>query len=103
MRSNSGKRWVGVLLWSIAVTILSKGSGYAQLLPTGGQVSIPESSVEKPGDTGVRAHTNIQVFNPNRPPQGPPSPSRHSGDGSAIDHPLQAPSTTSGGNIVRPE
>lgn len=32
--------------------------------PRGGQVIAPDSSVEQPGDIGVRAHTNIKYFVP---------------------------------------
>jgi subtilase family serine protease len=38
-------------------------------------VYIPESSIEKPGDAGVRSHTNIRVFLPGgvKPSEAPPS------------------------------
>jgi hypothetical protein len=39
---------------------------HAQASPGGGQVTTPGSSIEKPGDSGVRAHTNIEIFRPNR-------------------------------------
>jgi kumamolisin len=39
--------------------------------PGGGTVIHPQSSAEKPGDAGVRAHTNVQVLMPN---SGLPSP-----------------------------
>ena len=58
----------------IAVATLAVSSGHAQVPSTGGQVSTPESSIEKPGDTGVRAHTNIQIFTPNRGPEGVQAP-----------------------------
>ena len=51
----------------VALPVMLGTSGVqAQAPSAGGQVSIPESSVEKPGDNGVRAHTNIQIYRPNR-------------------------------------
>ncbi len=51
----------------LAVMMLAAGSARAQVAPPqGGQVSIPNSSIEKPGDVGVRAHTNTQIFIPRR-------------------------------------
>ncbi len=49
----------------------------AQIRPVSGKVVIPDSSIEKSGDLGKRAHTNIQLFMPTRPmqnaqPLGPP-------------------------------
>jgi kumamolisin len=38
----------------------------------GGHVVIPESSIPKSGDAGVRMHTNIEIFVPNEQPQGQP-------------------------------
>jgi hypothetical protein len=52
------------------VFALIAAQGYGQTPPGGGRVSTPQSSIEKPGDTGVRAHTNIQIFTPNRGPDG---------------------------------
>jgi hypothetical protein len=40
-------------------------SATAQTPPAGGQVVVPGSSVAKPGDSGVRAHTNTLIFVPN--------------------------------------
>ena len=39
-------------------------SAPAQIRSGEGRVTIPESSKAKPGDGGVRAHTNVQVFTP---------------------------------------
>jgi kumamolisin len=36
----------------------------AQAQHRGGQVTIPESSTERKGDIGLRAHTNVKVFTP---------------------------------------
>lgn len=61
-----------------AARLLAAGVADAQAAPGGGQVVIPQSSVEKPGDIGKRAHTNIEIFVPNPgtglPPPAPPSP-----------------------------
>jgi hypothetical protein len=44
-----------------------------------GTVVTPESSVEKPGDAGKKAHTNTRIFKPDfEPPQGgQPADDRH--------------------------
>jgi kumamolisin len=49
----------------------------AQIRPISGKVFTPDSSIEKPGDLGKRAHTTIRVFLPTQPlqnaqPFGPP-------------------------------
>lgn len=100
IRPQGGKRWLGVLLRAVAVAMLSAGSGHAQPPPpAGGQVVTPGSSIEQPGDTGVRAHTNIQIFIPNQPPvPSSPSPNR---EGDAIDH--GPPRTAGTGGTVRPQ
>ena len=61
VRRNGARPWLGVF----ALALLAAGGGHAQLPPAGGQVSIPRSSVEQPGDTGARVHTNIEIFIPN--------------------------------------
>ena len=103
MRQNSGKRWVGALVWAIGVAMLAKGNGYAQPPPTGGEVITPGSRMEQPSSTGVRAHTNIQIFIPNRRAAAPPSSSRGNGGRAAIDHSPQPLETTATGAIVRPQ
>jgi len=103
MRPSSGKRWFGTLVWAIGLAMLPKGSGYAQPPPTGGEVITPGSSMERASDSGVRAHTNIQIFIPNRRAAGPPSSSRSNGGRAAVDHSLQPPETTTTGAIVRPQ
>ena len=66
-RDNAEQR-LRLLSEALMILVLSAGSGYAQP-PTGaGQISTPESSAEKPGDVGMRAHTNIEIFVPNRGP-----------------------------------
>ena len=39
----------------------------AQIRPVAGKVLVPDSSIEKPGDVGRVAHTNVQVFLPAEP------------------------------------
>ena len=69
--------------------------GEAQLAPTGGQVVTPGSSIEKPGDMGVRAHTNFQIFIPNQPPPRSGSP--------AADQVPQVPGITGTEGTARPQ
>ena len=57
-------RWV-ILLCFPALALVA-AEGYCQTPPGEGQVVTPPSSIEKPGDSGVRAHTNTQIFIPNR-------------------------------------
>ena len=62
--------------WSVlAILLLAADTGYAQVPSGAGQVWIPDSSVEKPGDVGVRAHSNIQIFSPKRRPADARTPS----------------------------
>ena len=60
----TAKRWPRLSIGWLAVAVFAAGNGYAQVPPGTGQVSTPGSSIEKPGDAGVRAHTNIQTFIP---------------------------------------
>jgi hypothetical protein len=41
---------------------------------SGGSILIPESSLEHPGDAGVRAHTNIGIYVPLGMPAKPAEP-----------------------------
>jgi len=61
----SARTWKRLSIAMLAAALLAAENGYAQVPPGAGQVSTPESSVERPGDTGVRAHTNTQIFIPN--------------------------------------
>ena len=81
------------LLIGLAVALLGAGSGYAQVPPGAGQASTPDSSIEKPGDTGVRAHTNIQIFIPNQGAKGAHAPPGGRGPGAAGSGSPQAPVT----------
>jgi hypothetical protein len=75
--------------WSVlAILLLAANTGYAQVPSGAGQVWTPGSSVEKPGDVGVRAHSNIQIFSPKRRPADARTPS---GGGAAGSAPVQLP------------
>lgn len=89
---------IGVLA---AVALLGAGNGYAQVPPGTGQVSTPGSSIEKPGDTGVRAHTNIQIFIPNHGANGAHAPPGGSGPGAASSRAPQAPGANGATNPAR--
>jgi hypothetical protein len=58
----------------LAFVLLAAGTGHAQAPPGAGQVVTPGSSVQQPEDTGVRAHTNIEIFVPNRAANGTQAP-----------------------------
>ena len=79
----------------LAVALLAAGNGYAQVPPGTGQVSTPESSIERPGDTGVRAHTNLQIFIPNEGANGAHAAPGGGGPGAAGARAPQAPGTNS--------
>lgn len=82
----SANRWPRVAFQALAIALIAAGSGRAQAPSGAGQVVTPESSTPKPGDTGVRAHTNIQIFIPNRGADGaqaPPGSSSGSPDAAA--------------------
>ena len=77
----------------LAVELLIAGSAHAQAPPGEGQVYTPQSSIEKPGDTGVRAHTNVQIFIPNRGADGAQAPPGSRAPGAAGPSSPQAPGT----------
>jgi hypothetical protein len=81
---------VGLRQWtrlSVRVAIVAAATivSAAAQPPSGGQVLVPGSSIEKPGDIGVRPHTNTLIFVPKangtitRPQTGAgaPTPSQH--------------------------
>jgi hypothetical protein len=91
-----------ICFWALAVAMLPVSAGLAQVPPGGGQVSIPSSSTEQPGDIGVRGHTNIQIFTPKRAgddAQAPP------GGGGAAPRPPPGlgPGTGGPGGSTRPQ
>ena len=76
----------------IAFELLLAGSVYAQVSPGAGQIYTPGSSIQHPGDTGVKAHTNIQIFVPNKN-GGAQVPPGNGASGAATPQPLKAPVT----------
>ena len=52
------------LAGAVALGALAAGGAYGQAMPRGGDVIIPESSLEAPADIGIRAHTNLKIFAP---------------------------------------
>ena len=100
---NGAKSWPRLTIEVLAVGLLATGYGYAQVPPGAGQVSTPESSLEKPGDTGVRAHTNTQIFIPNRGAAGTQKPPGNFGPGGAGSRPPQAPVTNGVTSPAQPQ
>jgi hypothetical protein len=82
----------------VVLALIAAAEGYGQTPPGGGQVSTPQSTIEKPGDSGVRAHTNTQIFIPNRGPDGARAPSGGSDTGAP-----QAPGVEPAGGAARPQ
>jgi len=62
MKNHSGLAAVAVALIMVSLAIVAPG----QDTPARGHVIIPHSSIALPGDAGVRAHTNLLVFVPDR-------------------------------------
>jgi kumamolisin len=52
------------LIAAAALGVLPVGGASAQLLRRGGQVEVPQSSIEQAEHIGVRAHTNLKLFVP---------------------------------------
>jgi kumamolisin len=52
------------LVGAAALGALAAGAAYGETTPRGGDMIIPESSLEGPEDIGVRAHTNFRIFVP---------------------------------------
>lgn len=77
----------------LAFALLAAGNVYAQSPPGAGQVVTPGSSIQQPGDIGVRAHTNIEIFIPNREPNDVQAPPSGTGSGPAGSRATQVPST----------
>ena len=100
---NKVNRWHCLLPQALVVALFSASIGHAQVAPGAGQVSTPESSVEKLGDVGVRSHTNIQIFTPNRGPDGAQAPSDSGSPGGAGSLSPQAPGTKGAIGSARPQ
>jgi hypothetical protein len=69
-----GKRFWTFFLAALVVIFAVSWKLAGQGLTPGGTVTKPPSSVEKPGDIGVRGHSNVEIFTPNQPgsPEPPP-------------------------------
>jgi hypothetical protein len=61
------EKTAAALAAATAVLTLSLNPGIAQNSSGAGQVLIPPSNVENPADVGNRAHTNVEVFVPEKP------------------------------------
>lgn len=83
------RHWI--TLQALVIVMVASGAGRAQVPPGAGQVTIPESSLEKPSDTGVRAHTNIEIFRPNRVPEGTDQAGSASRPGQMVPRPPVVP------------
>jgi hypothetical protein len=88
---NPTGRWWGITFLVLAIGMFAGQDGSAQAPPGTGQVSIPESSMARPRDTGVRAHTNIEIFIPNQGTPGGQTPPGKGGPGAAGSPASQPP------------
>lgn len=100
---NSARSLPRLSIAMLVVALLAAENGYAQVPPGTGQVSTPESSIEKPGDTGVRAHTNTQIFIPNQGAYGVQAPPGGGIPGVAGSRSPQAPPTNGVTSPARPQ
>jgi len=101
--SNRANRWRWMSFRAFAMAMLAAAGGSAQAQPAGGQVSTPESSIEQPGDTGVRAHTNIEIFTPKGGPAGGQAAPGGTGPGAAIPGSPPAPGPEGAAGSARPQ
>jgi len=101
--SNRANRWCWMSFQAFAMAMLAAAGGSAQAQPAGGQVSTPESSIEKPGDTGVRAHTNIEIFTPKGGPAGGQAAPGSTGPAAAIPGSPPAPGPEGAAGSARPQ
>jgi hypothetical protein len=99
----AAKRWSRFSIEVLAAALLGAGYGFAQVPPGAGQVSTPESSIEKPGDTGVRAHSNTQIFIPNQGANGAPALPGGGGPGAAGTRSPQTPGTNRATTPAQPQ
>lgn len=53
-----------LILLTAVLALITASSAFGQEKMRGGQVNIPESSLERKGDIGLRAHTNLKLFTP---------------------------------------
>jgi hypothetical protein len=87
----------------VALALPAASSAQVPPAPGGGQVAVPGSSIEKPGDTGVRAHTNVEIFIPNRGGAGVPSAPGGASSGAANAPPTAAPGAKAADGPARPQ
>jgi hypothetical protein len=100
---NRPNRWRWLSFQAFAIAALAAVGGSAQAQPAGGQVSTPGSSIEQPGDTGVRAHTNIQIFVPKGGPAGGQAAPGSAAPGAAVPGSPPAPGPEGAAGIARPQ
>ena len=93
-------RIFAICFWMISAVMLAISQGRAQVSAGEGQVSVPSSSTEQPGDTGVRGHTNVQIFIPKRAEDGACAPS---GDGGPTPRAPPTPGPEGAGGSARPQ
>jgi kumamolisin len=60
------KRSISLLTIAAATLFLLSASSTPLLAQSGDRIIIPDSSIERPGDIGVRAHTNISMVLPEK-------------------------------------
>jgi hypothetical protein len=89
-----------ICFWIIAAVVLGASHGRAQVPAGEGQVSVPSSSTEQPGDTGVRGHTNVQIFIPKTAEDDARAPL---GGGGATSRAPPAPGPEGAGGSARPQ
>jgi hypothetical protein len=102
-RWKCARSWPRLSIALLAFALLGPNNGYAQVPPGAGQISTPESSIEKPGDAGVRAHTNTQIFIPNQGAYGAQALPGGEVPGAAGSRSPRAPVTNGATKPARPQ
>jgi hypothetical protein len=98
----AAKRWPRLSIGVLAVAVFAAGNGTRRFRPARGKSRLPDRASKKPGDTGVRAHTNIQTFIPNQSANGAQAPPGSGGPGAACSRSPQAPVTNGVTSPARP-
>jgi hypothetical protein len=57
-------RLVLTFILTVCSFALAGAAASQERLVAGGRIVVPESSVERPADRGIRAHTNVELFYP---------------------------------------
>ena len=99
---NYARRCSGLARPVLAFALLAVGNVYAQSPPGAGQVVTPGSSIQQPGDIGVRAHTNIEIFIPNQGATGRQVSPGSGGPGASSPRPTQPASNEGTAHSVAP-